>query len=131
MSNSRRFRRKLDINGHSFPELADDRPGAENSNGTPPAGAINAYSCTTCSKLTVVQHIDAGVTPMFLACRATPDCDGTGESLGYPNQDRIPQRVREAVRWEWYRPNRREFMKLSAEMKAHVSRGGLLLRERI
>lgn len=132
MSNSRRLRRSiLEANGVAVLSGPDERPGSEHIYGTPPAGAINAYACRTCGKLTVVRHIDAGSTPDVLPCLTTFGCDGTSESIGYPDQNRIPDRVREAVRWEWYRPNRREFMKLDEETKQNVASGGLLLRERI
>jgi len=133
MSNSRRLRRSiLGANGHAVLSQ-DDRPGADQviSSSVPQAGAINGYNCTTCQKLTMVQHLDAGVTPAFMACLATPGCDGTGESIRYPNQDNIPDRVRAAVRFEWYRPTKRQFNKLDDETKTHVARGGLLLRSRI
>lgn len=130
MGNARRFRRKIhQVNGVPVLQTGpDDRPGADQTEGTPGPGAINGYNCTTCHKVTLVIHRDAGVTPMFLAC-TNPECNGTGESLMYPNQDAIPPRIREKVRWEWYRPSKKEFKKLSSEMQDHVKRGGLVLRE--
>lgn len=106
----------------------DTRPGADQVHPDHPGpGAINAYACPVCSKLTIVIHKDKGVTPMFLACRITPGCDGRAESIGYPPPP-APPKVVAAVRWVWYRPSKKEFNKLEPAAKDHVSRGGLLLR---
>lgn len=92
----------------------------------PQAGAINAYVCNHCHKLAVVQHVDAGTTPMYMACLSTDGCEGVARSARYPANP--PQKVIDAVRWEWYKPDAEEFEKLSQEMKQHVRAGGLVLR---
>lgn len=107
-------------------------------------GEINGWTCETCGKTTYCIHVDDGVTPMFLACRASGrlgDCDGTGRSMMYPAPP-VPDHVVAAVRWEWYKPEspRRRFDpdtgklytppdSLTAAEREHVDRGGLLLRE--
>lgn len=128
-------RRRLKINNFSslngFAVLDnDDRPGAAAvaKFDYPGPGAINAYVCSTCYKLTIVQHVDKGVTPMYMACQVTEGCDGTGRSMRYPVDP--PQKVIDAVGFEWYRPSHREFVNLSPEMKIHVERGGLVLRRK-
>lgn len=95
-----------------------------------PAGAINAWKCEKCGGLTVARHADEGVTPMFLACRASGrvgDCDGQAESMFYPAPP-VPESVLEQLKWEWYRPSKRAIRKLEPAMRYHVEGGGLLLR---
>ena len=92
------------------------------------AGSINGYQCDKCGRITYVVHVDPGVTPMFLACRASgqPDC-GTGTSLMYPRST-PPRGVVEAVAWEWYRPTMKWARRKGPEMEEHVRKGGLALR---
>lgn len=92
-----------------------------------PAGSINAWQCEACGKLTVAIHADEGVTPMFLACRATPGCDGMAVSAGYPDPP-IPDHIIELLAWEWYRPTRKWARRKGPEMLDHVQRGGLVIR---
>lgn len=95
-------------------------------------GRVNAYRCDECKGLTVTIDVDAGVTPMFLACRASGqpgDCEGRAMSMGYPPGD-PPNFVMEKLAWEWFRPTRLELLKHNAEVRDHVARGGLLLRRR-
>ena len=91
-----------------------------------PAGAVNAWRCRECGAFTVAVHRDEGVTPMFLACRATPGCPGRAVSLGYPSGPRpasIP-----APAWEWYRPDGKDLRRQNAAMRNHIANGGLALR---
>ena len=95
-------------------------------------GRENVYTCETCGGYTVTVDRDAGVTPMFLACRASgaldiDTCAGIAVSAGYPNVARPPYIPPPA--WEWYRPTTRETHGLDAETFAHVRQGGLLLRK--
>lgn len=132
-------RRKLKAIDPAMPQIngvpilidpsSDDRPGADKVEGKPGPGAVNGYQCPECDMYTLVIHKDRGVTPMFLACRVTKDCPGTAVSLGYP-PGTPPPGIMRAVRWEWFRPDKKAFNKLTPEMQDHVRRGGLVLRER-
>lgn len=111
-----------------------------------PKGAINGWRCDgkghragedrapKCGRITYAIHVDEGVTPMFLACRAEgvePDdaeCKGMGTSLMYPSAP-PPDDVLDAVAWEWYAPDDREKKAMDAAVRAHVENGGLLLRQ--
>jgi hypothetical protein len=92
---------------------------------------INGWRCKECGAVTYAVHVDDGVTPMFLACRASGSveegCHGQGVSLMYPVPP-APAHVVEAVGWEWYQPTGRELRNLDANMRDHVERGGLMLR---
>jgi hypothetical protein len=125
VSNLRRLRRSVTQAdpGH------DDRPGAaavERAGHYPGSGRHNAYRCDDCGALTVVVHRDAGVTPMFLGCRATHGCRGRAVSLGYPSGPIPPSLL--PARWEWYRPDRSDPISRDAAMRSHVEQGGLALR---
>lgn len=89
-------------------------------------GAINAWRCDRCQQFTVAVHVDAGVTPMFLGCRADLICRGRATSLGYPPA--IPKTLLLKIRWEWYKPQGKELRKMSMEMQQHVAAGGLAIR---
>lgn len=91
---------------------------------------INGWYCSNCGQVTVVVHVDAGVTPMFLACRATPGCAGVGQSLGYPH-DTPSNEVLATVAHEWAVPSRSQmkaWKRAGDPMYDHVARGGLVLR---
>lgn len=90
-------------------------------------GEVNGWLCDHCGKHTYCVHVDDGVTPMFLGCRTTPDCLGTGTSLMYPPPP-IPEHVREAVEWEWYRPGEVEMRTLAGALAYHIRQGGLHIR---
>lgn len=79
------------------------------------AGQLNAWFCPKCRGLTIVRHADAGVTPMFLGCRANADepCMERAHSLMYPEPLFGLLMVRGAspigdgpdaieVEWEWF-----------------------------
>ena len=121
MSNTRRLRRKPV--GERPGEVAVDRAGTY-----PGPGAHNAYRCDDCRDYTVVIHVDAGVTPMLLACRATEGCMGRSVSLCYPDGP-IPGFLLPAM-WEWYRPDWQDPVMRDPGMREHVSLGGLALRAR-
>jgi hypothetical protein len=92
--------------------------------GYPGPGAINAYRCKDCHDVTVVRHVDQGVTPMFLACRVTDGCQGMAVSAGYQaDPAQLPPPT-----FEWYRPTGLELAKLDFAMQDYVRRGGLELR---
>jgi hypothetical protein len=125
VSNLRRLRRSM-AQAQGAPQ---DRPGeaaVEQAGHYPGPGRHNAYRCDDCGAYTVVVHVDAGVTPMFLACRATESCRGRGVSLGYPSGP-IPAHLLPA-RWEWYRPERGDRVLRDVALRQHVEQGGLVLR---
>jgi hypothetical protein len=90
-------------------------------------GEINGWRCELCERHTYCVHVDDGVTPMFLKCRATAECLGTGVSLMYPKPP-IPEHVREAVAWEWFKPSPVEMEALPGALRYHIVHGGLHLR---
>lgn len=120
MGNSRKFRRNV--------ATLDNRPGETlvQAHNYPGRGSYNGYHCEECGVTTLVKHVDEGVTPMFLTCRAASDCTGRSTSLGYPGGP-VPSELL-PVKWEWYRPSTEEFLTLDREMQTHVSNGGLVLR---
>jgi hypothetical protein len=87
---------------------------------------VNGYYCDTCKGTLLVEHVDEGVTPMFLGCRATSGCRGMSRSLGYPPPP-VPADLGEPTH-EWYRPLQDEFDGLAGAMRDHVLEGGLMLR---
>lgn len=91
-------------------------------------GRINGWGCEECGEYTYVIHVDEGTTPFYLGCRATERCSGLGKSLFYPNTP-PPQRVKDQVKWEWYKPKRKEYNSLSKDVMDHVDRGGVLIRD--
>jgi hypothetical protein len=119
-----------------FDEIAEvqdeERPGASrvaNSDSPEKADAINGYRCDRCKKSIFVEHVHAGVTPMFMVCKVSEDCGGLIVSLMYPTTP-LPDELRSKIQWEWYRPTQAEFEKLDLEMKHHVALGGLVLRRK-
>jgi hypothetical protein len=93
----------------------------------------NAYFCPRCHGLTLVDHADPGVTPMFLACRRAgldPSenlCDGMASSLMYPPEAFFLLLRTEAgaveAPWEWFaetdaQRNRREPLSLRRKVSA-------------
>jgi hypothetical protein len=99
------------------------------------SGRVNVWECKTTSpsELTVAVHVDDGVTPFSLACRArgVDECGGTAYSWGYPDEVPIPEVVLRQLRWEWYLPKGEELAQIAlhdSELLEHVRRGGLLIR---
>lgn len=134
MGNSRKYRRGLKVVNGTQVVRTSLRPGEDQvlDFDCPDVGAENAYRCARCQKWIFVVHVDKGVTPMFLNCRATDGCGGRSASAGYPGLrgNPMPESMREKIQWEWYRPELEEFNELEPEMKEHVQRGGLVLRRR-
>ena len=83
---------------------------------------VNYYKCQECSMGIFTVDREKGVTPMFLACRATPDCNGMMVSSGYPHDDWFSLTP---VKYEWYKPDLDD---IQGDEYEHVIRGGLLLR---
>lgn len=91
---------------------------------TQEVGDRNVYVCRTCGKWLTTVHHDPGVTPAFLACRATPGCEGRASSGWY----RTPPGGFPEPTHEWYRPTKRKLRRMDAWTRDHVTRGGVLLR---
>lgn len=126
MSNLRRLRRKISRNGHI---TLDNRPGAYLvTDEHPQAGAYNAYRCPVCDLYTVVRHADPGDTPYFIRCRATENCDGKAQSLGYPGLP-MPPKLISSCRYEWYRPNYGDPILEVPGLQEEIEKGSLALRE--
>jgi hypothetical protein len=94
-------------------------------------GRNNGYRCSVCGGLTVTAHVDEGVTPFMLDCRASGqegDCPGMAQSLIF----RLPPDAPEPA-WEWYRASKTEMKRFRRDdpaMFEHCSKGGLLIRAR-
>lgn len=114
-------------------------------------GEKNAYWCPKCHGYTITIDVDKGVTPMFLACRASGDvgtCDGMAQSMVYPPEpwpieDGYENHIPTEPQFEWYAPDAIELVGLRLKSRApgtkkkrrlaaasleHVNKGGLLLR---
>lgn len=96
-------------------------------------GKKNAYFCDKCLNYIVTIDIDVGVTPMFLACRATEDCPGTMVSMMYPDEpwpERDPggREIPTEPNFEWFKPSLKNARRRGPEMYDHVRRGGLDIR---
>lgn len=89
---------------------------------------VNGYTCHHCGEVTMTYHVDEGVTPMFLTCRATEGCTGRAVSMMYPPAP-FPGELAALPRWEWYRPSPRAAKRMNPAMRDHVRRGGLALRK--
>lgn len=67
----------------------------------------NAYFCRSCHGLTLTDHADPGVTPMFIRCRRAGldpfenPCKGTAASLMYPPPNFFAL-LPIASPWEWF-----------------------------
>lgn len=125
MSALRKLRRQVQRSQGTTPVVS---PQVVEQLDTSRVGRINAYDCEDCHGYTVTRDVDAGVTPMFLACRATEGCTGRAVSLCYPSGP-VPDWLPE-VEWEWYRPFANDpEVKDHPGMKQHVAQGGLALRK--
>ena len=86
------------------------------------AERLNAYTCDTCGKTIGTVEREPGVTPMFLLCRATPECDGYMSS----HMHKSPP-VFVTPTFEWRKPTAAEMETCSDGTLLHVAMGGLLL----
>ncbi len=87
---------------------------------------IMMYVCPK-KHVTVSVDVDVGITLKNIAC-GKKLCNLQASSSGeyYPTpypEDTKPE-------WEWYRPNKREYMSLSETYRDWVNSGGLLIRWR-
>lgn len=87
-------------------------------------GRQNPYVCKECGGVTNTIHVNDGVTPFMLDCRATDGCKGMATSSFYPRGPR-PARI-PAPTWEWYTPGADQPLKNGE--RYHVEQGGVLLR---
>jgi hypothetical protein len=92
------------------------------------SSGANGYRCPNCGKVTMTYHVDDGVTPFYLRCRADGGCgEAMAISLGYPDGP-IPDELAALPRWEWYLPDAEELAGMDEEWRVHIARGGLALR---
>lgn len=85
-------------------------------------GLKNTYTCNVCHGKIVTEDVDRGVTPAFIACRATRYCLGTMASGFYRTDPATP------TQGEWYRPRREALKDMTIAERRHVVDGGLVLR---
>lgn len=81
----------------------------------------NAYTCDICGESVVTIDRDEGVTPFTLHCYATRDCDGTMRSQFYAQDEKTEGQPA----YEWRKPTRAEYRRMSPAMREHVDKGGL------
>jgi hypothetical protein len=91
-------------------------------------GEVNGWACEDCGQTTYCIHVDDGVTPFYLGCRATEGCEGMAKSMFYPSGP-VPDYALDKLAFEWYMPDAEERAGLKPEVREHVEKGGLLLRE--
>lgn len=85
------------------------------------AGMKNRYVCQTCGEGVTTVNVDDGTTPFMILCKATKGCKGFMHSSFYDVPQELP------AQFEWFKP---ESLKgYSREMKEHIQKGGLDLRE--
>jgi hypothetical protein len=108
-------------------ERADHKDGVSGRKPTPEpkyfGGKLNIYTCDTCRGHIVTRDMDEGVTPFMTSCHATEGCKGSMQSSMYRVFD---QTMLESH--QWFRPEITPDMK--PHTRDHVSKGGLILRER-
>jgi hypothetical protein len=94
----------------------------------------NHYVCETCHNVTVTFQQDAGVTPMFVRCRARPGCTGMAQSQQWTG----PQDATQRAHLIWYRPATRAVLEdilltypisNRRHVVEHWTRGGCLFRD--
>lgn len=87
-------------------------------------GDVNGYYCRSCTGIIYIRHADEGVTPMFLACRATKGCKGSMASMMYRLPD--PEFHPLHITYEWFTPD--DLSGYDEAMREHIQMGGLDLR---
>lgn len=97
-------------------------------------GDVNYYRCNVCGHYIKTVHVDGGVTPMNLACRATERCRGFMMSMFYaePPAEILPSLANVPV-YEWYMPTPKQLRRMrrnDPETYEHCKQGGLLLRRK-
>ena len=87
------------------------------------SGMKNRYVCKKCGGAVITVNVDDGVTPFMMLCRATRGCDGDMHSSFYDAPQELP------AQFEWFKPA--SLKGYSPEMKEHIKKGGLDLREHV
>lgn len=87
-------------------------------------GRKNIYVCDSCKGHIVTVDRDEGTTPFALQCECRLGCKGVMRSSMYRVFD---QEI--GASHEWYRPSVLERAGLSEWSRAHVEKGGLILRK--
>jgi hypothetical protein len=87
---------------------------------------LNIYTCEECGEHIVTKDVTEGVTPFMISCQCTVGCRGKMQSSMYRVFD-PDGRMKHSH--EWYRPS--VFHHMSPAVRAHVERGGLLIRARV
>jgi hypothetical protein len=92
--------------------------------GSPREGKLNRYTCERCGGSVVTVDREEGVTPFMIRCRsdvlAARGCGAMMQSHFYRDVEGEPE-------YEWRKPSTGEYRRLSAAMRDHVDRGGLLI----
>src|ERR1035437_3016389 len=86
-------------------------------------GKRNIYTCDECLGHVVTVDVADGVTPFLIGCKVTPGCKGLMQSSMYRVFDK-----RMRADFEWYAPTKEQTVALSAGLREHASKGGLVLR---
>jgi hypothetical protein len=86
-------------------------------------GKRNIYTCDECFGHVVTVDVADGVTPFLIGCKVTPGCKGLMQSSMYRVFDK-----RMRADFEWYAPTKEQTVALSAGLREHASKGGLVLR---
>jgi hypothetical protein len=85
----------------------------------------NAYTCRDCGYTFVTIHVDDGVTPFGIMCRAATDCSGMAGSHFYKLS---PAVAKIAPTFEWYKPTENNPLMDDPAVREHVECGGVMLR---
>lgn len=85
----------------------------------------NAYTCSECGFTFVTVHVDDGVTPFGILCRAANDCQGMATSHFYKLS---PSVLAIEPTFEWYKPTENDPKMEDPAVREHVRQGGVMLR---
>lgn len=101
---------------------------------------VNAYTCGTCAKNTVIKHREKGVTPFFISCI---HCGGQAISHMYKvpqdlEHDLVAFKPNGKMEWKLYEkylkgyygkeaPTAKAMHSIMESVKAHVRKGGLVM----
>jgi hypothetical protein len=81
---------------------------------------LNRYCCEKCHKNIITIDRDEGATPFMIPCMRTAECPGPMTSRFYQVEE-----VWGEPTYEWRKPTKKEYKKMSAAMKQHIDQGGL------
>jgi hypothetical protein len=96
------------------------------------AGEKNAYWCSDCEQYLITVDVAQGVTPFIVRCR---NCGGDARSQLYPEEpwpatDPAGRTIPNQPTHEWYMPTLEAARRMGEGTLDHVTKGGLVLRER-